>query len=291
MTMTPETYPTGTMPLPRRGWHDPHLLAGRSIALLVVLGLLIVAGALTDTIAFKSTLDLLLRQAEALSWVMAVGATCMALVAAARTGIAVAERRRLDTVYGTVAVSVAALTWLALGAAMFLVRWLETGTGAPVFGTGLFGGTAEVPGHQLHVALFFGAVYLISGACTMFEAERLHNPEYSAYRRLGKLHDRQVRRTAAAAAELNRARSTVDHHAGELEREEHRRAAAIAARKALGHEAANYARLLMAERLRDPAKTGITETGPLPVHPALSAQPPRAALPAPTSRAAPRDSR
>ena len=42
----------------------------------------------------------------------------------------------------------------------------------------------------------------------------------------------------------------------------HRRQAAIVERQALGAEAANYARIVMAAMMADPAKTGITETGP-----------------------------
>jgi hypothetical protein len=278
--MTTDTHRAQTTPA-QRGWHAPHLLAGRGGGALIAVGVLVLAGALTDTVAFKSTLDLLLRQAEPLSWLMAVGATSMALVAAAGAGIAVAIRRRHDTLYATFAVTAAAAVWLALGAAMFLVRWLDTGTAVPAFGsTQLGGASVPAPGHQILVALFFGSVYLISGACTAFEAERLHNPEYSAYRRLDKLHLQQVHRTAAAEARLSRARSAVEHHAGELAREDHRRSAAITARKALGAEAANYARLLMAARMRDPAKTGITETGPVPE---LPAPPPLAALPPPPS--------
>ena len=76
---------------------------------------------------------------------------------------------------------------------------------------------------------------------------------------------RQARKVAEAEATMERARAVVDHHDGELGREDHRRQAAIAARQALGAEAANYARLLMGTMLRDPAKTGLTETtGPSP---------------------------
>ena len=114
------------------------------------------------------------------------------------------------------------------------------------------------------MALFFAAIYLVSGACTIFEAERLYNPEYFAYVRLGKQHRQQGAKVAKAEATVERARAAVDHHDGELDREDHRRLAAIAERQALGAEAANYARILMAGMMRDPAKTGMTETGPVP---------------------------
>ena len=69
---------------------------------------------------------------------------------------------------------------------------------------------------------------------------------------------------ADAEATVERARTAVDHNDGELDREDHRRKAAVAERQALGAEAANYARLLMAAMLRNPAQTGLTETGPSP---------------------------
>jgi hypothetical protein len=228
--------------------------------MLIVVAVLIAVGAIADTVAFKSTLDLLLREREILSWLMAIGATTMGLVSAARLGIAFALRRRHDTLYTTFAVIAAAAVWLGLGGAMFLVRWLHGVFTAPAFGSVL------LPHSQSPIltALFFAGIYLISGACTMFEAEQLYNPEYSAYKRFAKQYRQQVSRTADAEATLDRARSAVDHHDGEFDREDHRRIAALMARKALGAEAANYARVLMAVQMRDPAKTPITETGPIP---------------------------
>lgn len=284
--MTTDNHQPAPLPLPapmaRAPWHAPHLLAGRSRAGLMIGGILIAVGALADMIAFKTTLDLLLREPEILSWVMAGGATALALVSAARLGIALAIRRHHDTLYNSFAVAAAAAVWLGLGTAMFLVRWQDSGASGPVFGS------APVQNHEhtLLVAVFFSAVYLISGACTLIEAERLHNPDYSAYRRLRARHSAQVARTAEADATVDRARSAVSQHSGELDREDHRRIAAITARQALGAEAANYARLLMAAMMRDPAKTGITETGPVPE---LPVSPRRRELPGMTSPEGPHD--
>ena len=50
--------------------------------------------------------------------------------------------------------------------------------------------------------MFFAAIYLISGACTMIEAERLYNPEYFAFRRLYKRFRKQAERVAKANAKL-----------------------------------------------------------------------------------------
>jgi hypothetical protein len=140
------------------------------------------------------------------------------------------------------------------------------------------------------VALFFGAIYLISGACTIFEAERLYNPEYFAFVRLGRQYQQQVQNAAEAEATVDRAHSAVDHHDGELDREDHRRRAAIGERQALGAEAANQARVLMAAMLHNPAQTPLTETGPTPQMPGrpedpqaeLPGRPQNAQLPAPS---------
>ncbi len=255
---------------PRDGWAAPHLLAGRGRAALIATAALIAAGALTDTLAFRNTLELVLpHDSGSVALLMAVGATSMALVAAASLGIAMAIRRRGGHAASRLSMTCTAIVWLSLGLAMFLVRWLDTAASA---GTTTYGGSSAGR-HTPLVAAFFAAIYLISGACTMFELERLYNPEHFAHVRLAKQYRVQAARAAVARATLHRARAAVDHHAGELDREDHRRLAAIAERQALGAEAANYARVLMAGMLADPAKTPLTETGPTPHMPSRSSRP------------------
>ena len=123
---------------------------------------------------------------------MAAGATSMALVAAAILGISLAIHRRTRGHRGTrPAMYSTAAVWIGLGLAMFLVRWLDTSASAP---SDTFGGPAASAHPTPLVALFFAAIYLISGACTIFEAERLYNPEYFAYVRLAKQYRQQARR-------------------------------------------------------------------------------------------------
>lgn len=243
------------------GWVAPHLVAGRAKATLIAAGLLVFLGALTDTVAFQNTLQIALRTVTgAMAWLMAAGATSMALIAAGSLGVALAINRRSVHPPPRLVLFGAAAVWLGLGLAMFLVRWLDTaGAAGPSLG--------GAPAHRsssIWIAAFFAAIYLISGACTLFEAERLYNPEYFAFLRLGKHYRALAERRAAAEAAVDRARAAVDLHDGELDREEQRRLAAIAERKALAAEAANHARILMAAMMSDPAKTGITETGPVP---------------------------
>lgn len=210
--------------------------------------LLVLAGALTVTVAFRNTLALALPSLSGiLAWLTAAGATSWALVAAASVGISLAIRRKVGRSGSRLATVLITAAWIGLGLATVLI---------PLLGTSAH--------FTPLAALFSGAIYLISGACTVFQSEKLYNPEYFAFRRLAKQYSKQVQKAAEAQANVNRARSAVDQLDSELDREDHRRLAAIAGRKALGTEAANYARLLMAAMLRDPAKTGLTETGPVP---------------------------
>jgi hypothetical protein len=268
----------GHVPVRKEDWSAPHLVADRSRVGLVLIGLLVLIGALADTVVFKNILELILRQESgAVAWLLAAGATSMALVAAGSTGVALAIRRRVRHLTrrhrpSRLPLIGSMIVWLGLGLAMFLVRWRDnTAAGVPSFS-----GAAAPAQSTLWVATFFAAIYLISGACTMFEAERLYNPEHFAFRRLRKRYRKQAERVAKADAAADRARAALELHDGELDREDQRRLAAIADRKALGAEAANYARVLMAGMMRDPAKTGITETGPVPHMPSPQAADPGA---------------
>jgi hypothetical protein len=247
------------------GWAAPELLAGRGSLGLVAAGLLILVGALTDTAAFKAVLDLLLNEAEVFSWLMALGATALALMAAATAGVALAGLRHGRT--GVVpAIVVLTIAWLALGLVLLVVRWhsAELTESALGFGAGAAPDDAKVErGH--YAAWFFFALYLVSGLCTAFEAERLYNPVYFAHRRFVRQSARQNAEVARLDALKVRADSVVDQCVGEFDREDERMTAAIRERQALGAELANYARHLMAVHLQDPAKTGVTETGPVPL--------------------------
>ena len=260
----------GSWPAPRQDWAEPHLVAGRSMGGLILLALLILVGAMADTIAFHNVLELVLStEKEWLAWVMAVGTTSMALVAAGTLGVARAVRRRGRHWAprhrpSRLPLVLSATVWLGLGLAMFLIRW----RGNANIGGLNFTPTIPAP-HQpfLLQAIFFAAIYLISGACTMIEAERLYNPEYFAFRRLRKLYSRQAKRVARAEAAKDRAEAALELHDGQLQREDQRRIAAISDRKALAAEAANYARVRMASM----------ETGPIPELPAPPGAGPAAA--------------
>ena len=69
----------GPVPVRREDWSAPHLVADRSRVALVLVGILVLIGALADTVVFKNILELILRQeSESVAWLLAAGAagTC-----------------------------------------------------------------------------------------------------------------------------------------------------------------------------------------------------------------------
>jgi hypothetical protein len=219
--------------------------SGNSLAFGVLLAL---AAVLAVTVAFRNTLALALPPLPGiLAWLTATGATCLALAAAASIGISLAIGRQVGRIRSWLATALITVAWVGLGLAMVLIPLLGTGTHySPV------------------AALFSGATYLISGACAIFLSEQLYDTGYFAFRRLAKRYNDQVKLVTKAEADKDRAEAALELYDGDLQREDQRRIAAIADRKALAAEAANYARILMAAMLQDPAKTGLTKTGPAP---------------------------
>jgi hypothetical protein len=246
-----------------RGWADTTLLAGRSPIGLIVIVLLILVGSVTDTTAFKSTLDLVLRESETVSWLLAGGMTCLAIAAAWTLGRKLAALRRLDLDTTGWQVIVSALVWLGLGFALFYVRWTSAATTQTSF-SGIQVDTSHQAQQAHAAAVLFGALFLASGFAAAMEAARVTNPAYAAYRQATAALAAAQKRVAVRVGLARRARLAVEHHAGEFDRDLARRDQACAERRALGAQAANYARVLIATSLQDPRKTGLTESGPLP---------------------------
>jgi hypothetical protein len=247
-------------------WAMPHLIAGRGKAVDALAFVLILVGAATDTLAFRNTLELLMPTEGAKPILfMALGATAMALIAAGFLGITYAVYRRDRPTASRLLMRFAAVAWFGLGFMMLLVRAFTQAPGSES-STGTLGAPSSSgsPWSSLLTAGFFFSVYVISGAGTVFETERHYNPVYFAYVRLSKALRNQEAEVVALEAQLERARAVADMLAGDLDREDHRKRAAILERQAFGAEAANMARVLMAAMLKDPAKTGLTETGPVP---------------------------
>jgi hypothetical protein len=265
MTLSPrESSQDGVVRADRWRRGDPSLMAGRGSAEHAVFVPLIIVGSVTDTTVFKTALDLVLRLSPVISWLLAAGITVIALSLAWTIGRLVSWRRCGVPGGSAAALAICATAWLLLGAALFDVRWQSgAGSAAPAFGRAVSVDTTAL--RSAHAsAILFGAVYLASGLVTVMEAARFTNPLYSAYRRSEKALARGRRAAVACRARAERARLAVAHQAGEFDRDVERRNHALAERRALGAEMANYARVLMAQLMQDPRRTDITLSGPVP---------------------------
>lgn len=218
-------------------------------------------GGFADLIAFKHALDLLLAGYVVESWVMATCTTVLSLVTAAAMGQSLMEAAR-GIRRAWVSATAAGAVWLAFGTAMVAVRWnIVSGSSAE---SG-FGATASMDAARAHLsALFFGCLYLISGVGVALVTARLTDPFPRSFRRAHTAVAGQEDAVRRARAHLERAKQVLSHHSGEFDRDLARRNQARADRQALGAEAANYARVLMAQRMQDPRKTAVTESGPIP---------------------------
>ncbi|MGV9676686.1 hypothetical protein ACWDSJ_15525 [Nocardia sp. NPDC003482] len=219
-------------------------------------------GSMADLLAFKTVVDLLLGADEWISWGIAAGVTGLALTAATLMGPRIDEVRHGNRAARLYAI-LAAVVWALLGIMLVVVRWSSprpTGSGLDS-GVDTITLAAEVASREAHLgALFFGCLYLISGVGAALVAIRLANPVHRARADLR----RQEARLTRARGHAERAQVALAHHSGEFERDLARRNQARADRQALGAEAAHYARVLMAQYMKDPRKTGVTESGPLP---------------------------
>ena len=223
-------------------------IGGRGRTGRAVGGLFVLAGALAVTVAFRYTLTLAFPALSGiLAWLTAAGATCLSLAAAASAGISLAFRRQAGHDGSGPTMALTALGWAGLGLAIVLIPLLGTGA--------LFTPLA---------ALLSGAIYLAIGGCTAFQAERLYIPAYFASRQLARQYRKQALKAARAQAIADRADAALEYHSTELNREDQRREALIASCKALGTEAANYARFLMAAMPQRPAVVALAKTGPGP---------------------------
>ncbi|MFC8526553.1 hypothetical protein [Nocardia sp. NPDC057227] len=248
---------------PGRSGIAPHAdaLAGSAARETAVHVLALAAGSVADLIAFKDVLALLVQGSEVASWALALGAALLACTAAAWTGEKLAEVLR-GMRHALPFAIIAGLSWLALGAALVVVRWTVV---TPSL-TGFDQSAALAAAHQRAVmnGWFFGALYLVSGIGVALVSMRLTDPYRRAFRRAQVAVRRQEVVVAESSATVDRARNVVAHHIGEFDRDLARRNQAIADRRALGAEASNYARILMAQQMGDPRKTGVTESGPIP---------------------------
>lgn len=239
-------------------WANPALLAGRSALQIGFFYVLILAGATTDTVAFKSVLDLMLQESQTISWLLAVGITFVAMASAWTIGRLYAYYRHEPDATLT-PVLLGAVVWVGLGSAMAYIRAHATQGGA---GSGSGFGAAPDTHLQYGTAFLFAMLYFASGTVAIFEAYHTTNPIFSAFSRITDKRDALRRLVAHLTGQAERARLVVAHHSGEFDRDLERREEAIGGYQALGAELKHYARVLIATLKQNARVTDLTTLGP-----------------------------
>lgn len=236
-------------------------------------GGLVAIGAFTDTTGFRGLLLHLLPDANgAVTWVISSGATSLALLLAWNVGVQLHNRRHAVKAGRPWRIWLLVVVWLVLGAALFYVRWHGVqidptsagGDASSSFGAGEGGPTPASVSYAHLSAIFYAAVYLASGICTIVEAELVYNPAYFAFIRASKALELQEDRTTAAVGYVTYSANLIEQCLSDVDANDALRRAAIKDRQAFGAELAHHARELMAAHLRDPAKTNLTDSGPVP---------------------------
>ncbi|MDD7940831.1 hypothetical protein PHK61_20625 [Actinomycetospora lutea] len=277
-----------------RTYRDATLMINRSredhLALVIVL--LAIGG---DIAAFYVVLARVFRGSPLLIAVGTVGFAAAAVGLAHLVGQGLARRRCGDPRASLVLTVLAAVTWLALGAAAFYTRLMTPsssssggfgsggsggggfgsgGSGGGGFGSGgsggglggSSGGLGDVELTALLPALLFGALFLASGMAAMIATFVSFNPVASALRRAERRMREATERERASRAELERAREALRQQENERAREDQRWRAARQQVTAEMLELQNYARTLMASKKADPSVTdGLTGSSPFPL--------------------------
>lgn len=252
--------------LPRAGasskWASPELAdesaAAYRIRLLSAFGLLGLIS-FADLLLVKTTFNVILRDAEWLSWVLGVSLTLAAVAMAffagrySRQAVAGGPSVKSDQAI----VGILIVLWLVLGAGIFLLRWNAAEFApAQVAYEGAQTTSVEEAKERL-LAVVLAAVYLATGGLAFVDGYRLTNPVAAAMRtargRLEKLRPRLQERIGVVA----RLRENLTAAELEYARLPEQLAEAIAARETLAEELKALARVQIAMHLGDPSATGV----------------------------------
>ncbi len=247
---------------PRRGWTDPpaaHRTVAQHRTLMLTAGLILALVSVGDLVLIKSTLDRVLRQPEALSWVFSVSLATGSAALMVRSGHQ-ARHRQAEGGH-LLSMLMPALIWVLLGAGLCYLRWnaVELAPAAAAFEGSQ---TAEGEDERLvaaehTVAVVLLVVFAVTGTLAMLDGFQLTNPVAAAERTARRLLltlDLQIAESQARLARL------VDHAAialHDVETVPGDAQQALAAHRALADELKELARVQIAGRLQDPAATGV----------------------------------
>jgi hypothetical protein len=241
-----------------RSHSDPTLLAGRPIsAYLHVVALVFAAGA--DVGAFYQIVQQVLRtESNLLVLVVVLGFTATVLYVAHESGALLRDRvAGARWIRGTWAYA-CVLIWLGLGVLAFWVRLsaLRAATGPVAISlNGAHATGAESSSTRTEAALLFLALYVATGLVAGLGGYLSRNPLLSSYRTATKRYRQASERFAATTSQAHLAAASMNACKAQLRAAYQTCEYEVQARLAFAEVLKQYARVQVAERLKDPAAT------------------------------------
>jgi hypothetical protein len=240
-----------------RGYSDPSLVAGRPRSTYVHIVALCLA-ALADIGAFFQIVELVMRQQQAYVVLLVVlGFTATVLYVAHATGILFRDRKAGAGWDSRILPYLCALIWLGLGLVAMEVRLRVLA--APTQITFTLGGTqsssSETSTQRFETAILFLALYVATGLVAGVGAYLSHNPLRESYTSAARAYRKASEQLAAIAFQAGASRARAHAYQAELDAAAQTLKHEVNARRALAEELKQEARVLVAQRLKDPAVT------------------------------------
>jgi hypothetical protein len=237
------------------GFSDATLLGGRSRMIYVHLfALLLAAGA--DIGAFSQIVEQVMSQQSAwLVWVVVVGFTAVVLYIAHACGTMLRERRAGARWIPGIAPLLCVLIWAGLGAAAFWLRLRFAPQSASSLSFSLTNPSSGPAGSMQYNATLFLALYAGTGLVAAVGAYLSHNPLRDGYVAALRGYRKATEQLAATRYRAEAEAARLLAYQAEFDAAAKTLAEEIAKRRALAGKLKEVARVLIAQRLQDPAAT------------------------------------
>ncbi|HXL88738.1 MAG TPA: hypothetical protein VN969_07075 [Streptosporangiaceae bacterium] len=240
-----------------RSYSDPSMLAGRPRSTYVHVVALCLA-ALADVGAFFQIVELVMRQQQGYIVLLVVlGFTATVLYVAHATGILFRDRKAEAGWGSRVLPYICALIWLGLGLVAMEVRLRVLAASTSITFTlgGAQASSAESPTQRFETAILFLALYVATGLVAGVGAYLSHNPLRDNYATATRAYRKASEQLAATTFQAAASRARTNAYQAELEAAAQTLEHEVHARLALAEELKQVARVLVAQRLKDPAVT------------------------------------
>ncbi|MGY1829071.1 hypothetical protein ACI8AA_01435 [Geodermatophilus sp. SYSU D01180] len=240
-----------------RGWTAPWLVQVTwpyYLLLTALDGLLIAFVSVADLFFIKTTLDPLIGEAEVFSWIVALALATLSVLAPLQAG-RFTRKYRATGHHRTSAIALTAV-WAALGAGLFVLRWIA----GDLTTTVIYEGTPTGGGDTAHhlMALVLATLHLATGATAFVSGYHFTNPEAFGLR-TARFRQRRVERLLATAeSRFTRLASALGARVADMSEAAQAAETAKRARRAVADHVVAMARLRIAQHLGDPSCTGGT---------------------------------